>query len=339
MRKSVVISILLSLGCFQAIVPEGEKTVELGYPKSWPKPQYDFEANPLTEAKIELGRKLFYDPILSKDNMVSCANCHLSYTAFTHVDHALSHGIGDSVGIRNSMTLVNMAWSKHFMWDGAINNIEVQALAPISHEDEMGEEIGSVLNKLQDTPNYPRLFGIAFGDTTINSKNMLKAMAQFQLTFVSANSKYDQVKAGTAAFTAQEEAGFQLFKAKCAGCHTEPLFTSGDFANNGLLMDSNLMDVGRYGVTKRRDDSLKFKIPSLRNVEFSQPYMHDGRFKSLHQVLKHYSNGIHTSRTLDAKLAGGLNLSEDDRLALVAFMLTLTDKEFLFNPKLSYPRN
>ena len=318
---------------------QSNEDVKIVYPSTWPKPVYDFDENPLSNSKIQLGRKLFYDPILSKDNMVSCASCHLSYTAFTHVDHAISHGIGDSIGIRNSMTLVNLAWSKHFMWDGAINHIEVQALAPISHEDEMGEEVGAVLLKLQSDPNYPVLFVQAFGDSVISSQNMLKAMAEFQLTFVSANSKYDRVLAGKDHFSEQEEKGYQIFQSKCSSCHTEPLFTNGYFENNGLPVDPNLNDMGRFGITKRSSDSLKFKVPSLRNIEFSQPYMHDGRFLSLHEVLKHYSEGIHESNTLSSQLKGGLNITEDERLNLIHFLLTLTDKEFLFNPDLAYPRN
>ena len=292
----IAIAITAGFGLMSIMTLDGP--FEIVYPKTWPKPVYDFDKHPLSKSKINLGRKLFYDPMLSKDNMVSCASCHLSYTAFTHVDHALSHGIGDSVGTRNSMTLVNMAWSRHFMWDGAINHIEVQALAPISHEDEMGEEIGNVLFKLQSSKEYPSLFAAAFGDSIISSKSMLQAMAEFQLTFISANSKYDRVIAGAETFTSDEEDGYLIFQSKCANCHEEPLFTSGDFENNGLDIDSELNDMGRYGVTKRTLDSLKFKVPSLRNIEFSQPYMHDGRFRSLHDVLKHYSEGIHESQTL-----------------------------------------
>ena len=307
------------------------------YPTSWPKPHYNFDNNPLNKVQIELGRKLFYDPILSANNTISCASCHLSYTAFTHVDHALSHGINDSIGTRNSPVLINLAWNELFMWDGAVNNIEVQALAPISHPAEMGEEINHLIQKLQKDKNYPLRFYKAYGDSLITSQHILKSMAQFQLTLVSANAKYDKVKRGDEAFNPQEFKGYELFLKHCNSCHSEPLFTNGQLASNGLSIDTNLKDVGRFAITQVNDDSLKFKIPTLRNIEFSQPYMHDGRLNSLSEVLKHYTSEISTSQNLKSDLKDNLPLSDKDRVDLVAFLLTLTDKEFLFNPNYSYP--
>ena len=307
------------------------------YPASWPKPHYNFDNNPLNKVQIELGRKLFYDPILSANNSISCASCHLSYTAFTHVDHALSHGINDSIGTRNSPVLINLAWNELFMWDGAVNNIEVQALAPISHPAEMGEEINHLIKKLQKDKNYPLRFYKAYGDSLITSQHILKSIAQFQLTLVSANAKYDKVKRGDEEFNPHEFKGYELFLKHCNGCHSEPLFTNGQLASNGLSIDTNLKDVGRFAITQANDDSLKFKIPTLRNIEFSQPYMHDGRLNSLSKVLKHYASEISTSQNLKSDLKDNLSLSAKDRVDLVAFLLTLTDKEFLFNPNYSYP--
>jgi cytochrome c peroxidase len=337
-KTSLTIIVVLGLCTSAFFVPTEAEKIDLHYPASWPKPHYDFDSNPLSTKKVALGRNLFYDPILSKDNMISCASCHLSYTAFTHVDHALSHGIGDSIGSRNSMTLVNMAWGKHFMWDGAINNLEVQALAPISHEDEMGDNITSVIEKLQKSKKYPPLFAQAFGDSVITSQNMLKAITQFELTFVSSYAKYDKVMRNEAEFTEQEARGYQFFKAKCATCHSEPLFTNGEFENIGLPVDPELNDFGRYRITNRPNDSLKFKVPSLRNIEFSQPYMHDGRFTSLHQVLNHYTEHVHFSKTVSKDIGRGIALTEDDRVDVISFLLTLTDKDFLFNQDLSYPK-
>jgi len=316
-------------------------TIKLDYPAYWPDPVYDMAGSPLTEEGVELGRKLFYDPILSLDSTTSCANCHLSYTAFTHVDHALSHGIGDSIGTRNSMALMNLAWSKSFMWDGAVNHLDMQALAPISHPAEMGEEIGHVVEKLNQSLHYPAKFALAFGSSEITGARLLKALAQFQLTLVSANSKYDQVmrKEDGISFTAQEEKGYQLFQTHCESCHQEPLFTNGSFENNGLPLDSTLHDGGRIKITGHPEDSLKFKVPTLRNIEFSFPYMHDGRFKKLNQVLEHYSEGIHDSPTLSPQLKNGIPLRQEDAVDLVAFLLTLTDKQFLFNPKFAFPRD
>lgn len=323
-----------------AVVPVREKPITLSYPASWPKPVYDFSASPLYRSKIELGRKLFYDPLLSADSTISCSSCHLNYTAFTHVDHALSHGIRDSIGTRNSPVLINLAWSKVFMWDGAVNHLDVQALAPISHPAEMGENITIVLKKLERSKDYPSLFRRAFGSLGITGERLLKALAQFQLTLVSMNSKYDQVmrKEKGAVFTEQEQRGYDLFKKHCAACHTEPLFTNGEFINNGLKPDPFLADPGRMKISLDTKDSLRFKVPTLRNIEFSYPYMHDGRFQSLNQVMNHYINGIYASPTLDPRLSNGVALTSNDKVDVIAFLLTLTDKTFLFNPDFAYPK-
>ena len=312
--------------------------MELEYPENWPKPLYDFEKSPLSKEGVALGRKLFYDPILSADSSISCSNCHLVYTAFTHVDHQLSHGIGDSIGTRNSPALMNLAWSKHFMWDGAVNHLDVQALAPITHPAEMGETLPNVIVKLQRSSDYPQLFRTVFGDSVITGQHLLKALAQFQLTLVSSHSKYDKFKAGEVEFTEQEMRGYELFKGNCASCHKEPLFTNGEFANSGLPMDTTLNDLGRMKITNLASDSLLFKVPTLRNIEFSYPYMHDGRFKTIREVLNHYDSGIVHSNTLAIELEDGMPLSSTEKVDLTAFLLTLTDKEFLFNPDFAFPR-
>jgi cytochrome c peroxidase len=310
----------------------------INYPSNWPKPQYDFEKNPLTDSKIQLGRKLFYDPQLSANNTISCANCHLSYTAFTHVDHPVSHGIYDSIGFRNSPVLINLAWNKYFMWDGAVNHIEVQALAPITDKREMAETMSNVINKLNQSNEYKSLFFEAFSDSSINSQAILKAMAQFQLTLISSNSKYDKVKLGTVEFSAKEENGYRLFKKHCNSCHTEPLFTNGEFENNGIPVDSNFNDLGRYRITLQSKDSLKFKVPTLRNIEYSIPYMHDGRFKSLNAVVNHYTTQIESSPNKSSKISRNISLSANERIDIVAFLLTLSDNDFIFNPDFAYPR-
>ncbi len=308
-------------------------------PLNWPKPHYDFNKNPLTEEKIELGRALFYDPILSKNNTISCASCHSQYTAFTHVDHALSHGIEDRIGTRNSPALMNLAWQKTFMWDGAINHLDMQALGPISNHLEMDEKIENVVMKLQKSEIYPSLFSDAFGDSIITGEHTLKAISQFMLTLVSKDSKYDSVMRKQAVFTSQETNGYKLFQKNCGNCHKEPLFTNGEFENNGLSVDTLLNDIGRMGVSKKPGDSLKFKVPTLRNIEFSMPYMHDGRFKKLKQVLDHYTDGMQNSKTLSPHLQKGIKLNPNEKVDLIAFMLTLTDKKFLFNSNYSYPKH
>ncbi|MBN8695290.1 MAG: c-type cytochrome [Bacteroidetes bacterium] len=307
-------------------------------PKGWPKPRYDFSKKPLSKETVELGRALFYDQILSRNNSVSCASCHSQYTAFTHVDHALSHGIDDRIGKRNSPALMNLAWQSLFMWDGAVNHIEAQALAPISNPLEMDENISSVVKKLSSTRLYQNLFYKAFGDSVITGERTLKAISQFMLTLVSSNSKYDSVMRKEASFSDQENRGYSLFKKHCSSCHTEPLFTNDRFENNGLPLDTTLMDKGRYAITQNAKDSLLFKVPTLRNIEFSYPYMHDGRLKKLSEVLKHYSNGITQGPTLSKELLNPIKITSEERVDIIAFLLTLTDKTFLFDKRFSYPK-
>ncbi len=335
MKKAVV---LFSIACFVSFAFVIRTQTLFYIPKNWPAPQYNFSKNPLSEAKIELGRKLFYDPILSRNGSISCASCHSQYTAFTHVDHALSHGIDDRVGTRNSPALMNLAWHKTFMWDGAINQLDMQALAPISHPDEMGESIANVVVKLQHSTVYPKLFFGAFNDSIITGEYTLKAISQFLLTLVSANSKYDSVMRKLSYFTVQQNSGYRLFQKNCSSCHIEPLFTNLQFENNGLPVDTTLNDFGRMKVTLNKNDSLKFKVPSLRNIEFSYPYMHDGRFKRLSDVLNYYTSGVQYSNTLSPQLKNKIKLTSNEKVDIIAFLLTLTDKEFLFNTNFSFPR-
>ncbi|KAB1157701.1 cytochrome-c peroxidase [Flavobacterium luteum] len=306
-------------------------------PKSWPKPHYNFKDNPLTEEGFLLGRNLFYDPILSRDNTISCASCHLQTTGFTHVDHALSHGIDGKIGTRNSMTLMNLAWSKSFMWDGGVNHLDVQPIAPITSEVEMDETLENVVEKLQKSEKYQILFKKAFGTTKITGQRLLKALSQFELLLVSSNSKYDKVIRNEEKFTEQEQKGYHLFKNNCSSCHNEPLFTSEKFENNGLTIDTTLNDIGRMKITKKPEDYLRFKVPTLRNVQFTFPYMHDGRFKTLTEVIKHY-NSLGNSKNVSKQLSKPMNLSDNDRVDLVAFLKTLTDTEFLFNKRFPFPK-
>ena len=259
-------------------------------PTGWPKPNYDFSKNPLSEEGFQLGRQLFYDPILSKDSTISCASCHLQATGFTHVDHSLSHGIDGKIGTRNSMTMMNLAWSKTFMWDGGVNHLDVQAINPITSPLEMDETLANVVQKLQKSDKYKSLFFAAFGDENITGQRVLKALSQFELLLISANSKYDKVMRKEAVFTNQEQNGYQLFKNNCASCHSEPLFTNGKYENNGIPLDTTLNDIGRQRITEKFEDYLKFKVPTLRNIQFTNPYMHDGRFLKLTEVIKHYNS-------------------------------------------------
>jgi cytochrome c peroxidase len=306
-------------------------------PKGWSKPHYDFSKNPLTEEGFQLGRKLFYDPILSKDSTISCSSCHLQQTGFAHVDHDLSHGIDGKIGTRNSLTLQNLAWSKNFMYDGGVNNLEVQPLNPITSAIEMNETMENVVLKLQSSEKYMLLFEKAFGTKKVTGQLTLKALAQFIVSLTSSNSKYDKVIRKEEKFTEMEQKGYTLFKQNCASCHQEPLFTSDKFEYNGLAIDPTLNDIGRMKITKNLKDSMRFKVPTLRNIQFTFPYMHDGRFKTVTEVVKHY-NSLQNNKELPKELSKPMNLSDNDRTDLVAFLKTLSDKEFLFNPRFAYPK-
>lgn len=330
--------IILVLTVFFFSVAFIQPLFELKLPNHFPETVYDFQRNLPSKEKITLGRFLFYDPILSSDGSISCASCHSPYNAFAHTDHDLSHGIHDSIGKRNAPALFNLAWQQSFMWDGAINHLDMQALAPINHPAEMDEDIKNVVHKLQNDSFYPPLFSEAFGDSLITGERILKALSQFQLTLISANSKYDRVKKGADHFTEQEEKGYALFQLHCNSCHTEPLFTNGKFANNGLPIDSSLQDFGRWEITKQKSDRLSFKIPSLRNLSYTYPYMHDGRFRKLHQVINHYANDVHSSPSLADELEGNIQLHAHEKIDLTAFLLTLDDKKFVFHSAHQFPR-
>lgn len=303
-------------------------------PSHFPKPNYSFNSS---AENILLGRALFYDPLLSLDGTISCTSCHSPYNAFAHTDHAVSHGIDDSIGTRNAPALFNLAWQRELMWDGAINHIDVQALAPIVHPGEMGESLPNVLSKLQKSGIYPNLFRAAYGDTSINSQRMLKALSAFQLSLVSANAKYDRVVQKIDSFTSQEKVGYLLFKSSCNSCHTEPLFTNHTFKNNGLKMDPEIKDVGRYAVTLQAADSFLFKVPSLRNLSYTYPYMHDGRFQKINEVLNHYTDGIHNTIHLSKELQQSIKFSSTEKVDLTAFLLTLNDQEFILSKTNKYP--
>ncbi|MFT5878676.1 MAG: cytochrome c peroxidase [Dokdonia sp.] len=334
MSGKIIIWLLIA---FASVAFIGKPMMLLVYPNYFPVPVYSFINNGLTQEKIDLGRMLFYDPILSKEQTISCADCHSPYNAFAHTDHALSHGIGDSIGIRNAPALFNLAWQKKFMWDGAIHNLDMLALAPLTHPGEMGENLLNVVEKLQKTSRYRKAFYIAWGDSVVTGHKLLKAIAQFQLTLVSATSKYDNVKVAKQVFSTQEKAGYVLFQNNCNTCHTEPLFSSYGFANNGLPKDTTLNDLGKYGFTKNETDRLKFKIPSLRNLSYTYPYMHDGRFDMLHEVLNHYTH-LKPGDSPEPELQTALSLTSKDKADLIAFLFTLNDKAFVFDSKNKYPR-
>lgn len=306
-------------------------------PSAFSQPVYTFQNNPLTEEGFILGRKLFYDGQLSKDGNFPCASCHQQYAAFATFDHPLSHGFNNQFSVRNAPAIFNEAWQKEFNLDGGINNIEVQPLAPLTAHNEMSESVENVVNKIEADTSYASVFKAAFGDKTVNSQRILKALAQFTVSLVSADSKYDKVKRGKASFLFYEQHGYELFQTHCSTCHPEPLFTDFSYRNTGLASDSSLKDYGRMKITNDPNDSLKFKVPSLRNVAVSSPYMHDGRFWYLSQCIRHYRDGIQKSATLDSSLLDGIQLTEREIADLNSFLRTLTDSSFLKNPRYADP--
>lgn len=303
-------------------------------PAGFPAPVHNFADNPLSEEGFELGRKLFYDGRLSIDNEHSCSSCHQQNGGFGTFEHDLSHGVFNSHTLRNAPVLFNLAWNSIFHWDGEFITLEDEAAQPINGHIEMGESFQGVINKIKDDKEYQELFRKVFRSPFIRPEFILKALAQFTGSIISADSKYDRYKKGTATFTVAEERGYQLYKANCATCHPEPLFTDYSLRNIGLPVNTFLNDYGRTRITGKASDSLKFKVPTLRNVYISSNFMHDGRFGTLLQCINHYRTGVRQSATLDPSLINGISLTDAQANDVFLFLRTLTDTSFLNN--LSY---
>jgi cytochrome c peroxidase len=314
------------------VEPEPNNDVIFKVPSHFPLPHYNLENNAINNASFQLGKMLFYDPILSSDSSISCATCHAQVHGFADHSMRFSQGVNGLIGDRNSPALSNLAWYPSFMWDGGINHIEVMSFAPITNHVEMNEDMANVVKKLSAQTSYTNQFKDAFGSAVITDQKVLKALAQFMTMMVSSNSKYDQVITGKTTFTPSEENGYALFKTNCANCHKEPLLTDFSFRNNGL--DSIFKDAGRMKITQKPEDNGKFKVPSLRNIVLTYPYMHDGRFNSLESVLNHYSQGIVKSSTLDPSLQQSATLTQTQQADIIQFLHTLTDNDYLANPLL-----
>jgi cytochrome c peroxidase len=328
----ILVSIVIS--CKKDLI---ENTFVFNYSSSFPAPVYNVNEHDFSYNKFNLGRTLFYDKILSVDSTISCSSCHEQPHAFAGHSGAFSEGVNGQIGNRNSPSIANAAWIPKFMWDGGINHMEVMPIGPITNPIEMHETIENVLIKLKRSTKYQTLFKKAFGNETITDQKMLQGLSAFMAMIVSDQSKYDKVMRGETSFSSTEQTGFDLFNQKCSSCHSGPLFTDYSFKNNGL--DQLFSDIGRGLITQNVLDNGKFKTPSLRNVELTYPYMHDGRFYNLTQVLDHYSNGIQQSSTLDPSLQNGIPLTSSEKTALIAFLKTLTDYELLTNRWLGEPRN
>jgi cytochrome c peroxidase len=346
MKKSFVIKYSVLLAIFfiafhscevdPAIKQElSADNIQLSIPDNWPYPHYDFTGNELTKEKFILGRKLFYDKKVSRDNTVSCGTCHQQFASFSNFDHAVSHGTEGRLGIRNAPALFNLNWQTNFMWDGGVNHLELQPIIPITKPFEMDHPLPDLVAKLQNDAVYPKQFKDAFGTETITTQLIFKALAQFLGMLVSSNSKYDQYVAGQASFNSHELNGLKLFKKKCGGCHPAPLFTNYAYMNFGL--DSVFNDPGRAMVTGLDEDAGTFKVPTVRNIALTRPYMHDGRFKTLEEVINHYSEGIVHSPTLSPELYDVIPLTNEEKQDIIAFLNTLTDNTFIKDERFSDP--
>jgi len=309
--------------------------------------------NTLTIAGVQLGRMLFYEPLLSKDGSQACADCHKQQDAFSDI-RRFSIGVEELPGKRQAMPVMNLAWHQNgLFWDGRSPKVRDQALRPIQDPLEMNETLFNAVAKLSAEKKYTDQFIRAFGDATVTPERMGLAMEQFMLTMVSNNSKYDQYLRGTTTLSAAEERGRVLFfsefdpvgsgrGAECFHCHAGHNFTNDEFMNNGLDTDASMTDEGRQKVTNNPGDRGKFKTPSLRNIALTPPYMHDGRFATLEEVLDHYNTGVKNSSTIEFILQynlqpGGLQLTELEKADLIAFLGTLTDTDFLINAAFQSP--
>lgn len=315
---------------YNLVVPDGFPDMEIP------------EDNPLTEEGIKLGRRLFYDPILSADNTQACAGCHNQEFSFTDHGRQFSTGIDGQQGTRNAMSVINAGWMTHLFWDGRDPSLEDQALEPVPNPVEMHQVWPDAVDKLKNDPQYPDLFFDAFGTRDIDSSYVVKAIAQFERTMISNNSKWDRYLRGEYELNQAETKGFEIFfteKGDCFHCHATILFTDNLFHNNG--MDSEFSDKGLFDVTGDENDMGKFKTPTLRNIVYTAPYMHDGRFETLEDVINFYSEGLQYSPTIDPLMKkinqGGLHLTGEEKQNLIAFIKTLTDTTFINNPAFSNP--
>ena len=299
--------------------------------------------NPLTREGVALGRRLFHDTRLSINHTQSCASCHDQTRAFADA-RRFSLGAEGQTGSRNAMPLFNLAWGQAFFWDGRAPTLRQQVLMPIQDHQEMNETLDNVVKKLRKDEESVQAFAKAFGSPEITPERIALALEQFLLTLISQESRFDQAARKVAELTESEKRGLQLFVtefdpkrglrgADCFHCHGGTLFVSQPFANNGLELAAE--DVGLMKVTQNEADRGKFKVPSLRNIALTAPYMHDGRFGTLEEVVEHYSGGVRRSATLDPNLAkhpeAGIQLTAEEKADLVAFMKSLTDESFVQN--------
>lgn len=303
----------------------------LTIPADFPALNPAFEKNKPTQYGVELGKKLFFDPRLSRDNTIACATCHIQASAYA--DHQKQGvGIEGKVGLRNVPPIQNLAFMRHYNWDGSKLQLENQVIVPIITPEEMHSSLVEVMDKIQEDPAYVDLFQKTFGNPSITPERIYQSIAQYEYTLISADSKYDRVKRKEAVFTPLENKGNALFTQHCASCHSGALFTDQSFRNIGFPVNTDSNEAGRARVTGDLKDYMSFRVPSLRNIEYTAPYGSFGQFETLQDVLDYMDQGVLVSANLDPIFKDNSNripLTKEEKEALLAFMHTLSDTNFI----------
>lgn len=345
MTKKIIVSVFLlaaSLCSFFVVScskdpiapPDDSADYRFQAPPNFPPTVYDFTNNPVTKQGFLVGKKVFFDKQFSSDGKVSCASCHTPDHAFSEMQ-AISKGVQGRLGIRNAPPLVNLAWQSQFFWHGSVQNLNNVPLNAFTAHFEMDETIADILYKINRDIDYRAQFKAAFGIETVDTSHLLRALGQFMVSLTSANSRYDRYKRGESGvrLTSEEQAGLQLFMQHCEKCHKGELFTDFSFRNNGMILLKD--DKGRSEITHNPDDDYKFKVPTLRNISHTAPYMHDGSIAMLEDVVDRYQSGVRFSPTLDPAMSKGnllgFPLDSADKAHIVAFLKTLDDDAFMNN--------
>lgn len=317
-----------------AIVPYDNPEILLNIPSNFPGINSYVSLNKPTKYGVELGKKLFEEKRFSTDNTISCSSCHIQANAFA--DHnAQAIGVEGRIGLRNTPSIQNLAFMNFYNWDGSKLQLENQVLVPIITHEEMDSSILEVIGKIEEDSAYKDLFQKAFGDEMITPDRIYKSIAQFEYTLISANSKYDKIKRNEGeTFTESEAKGYQTFQQKCVSCHSTELFTDQSFRNIGFPLNTNSNEAGRARVTGITSDFMSFRVPSLRNVEYTAPYGSFGQFSTLKSVLDYFDNGVLDADNLDPFFKNNgkrIPLTEEEKVNLIAFMKTLSDNKFIYD--------
>ncbi|WP_410879325.1 cytochrome-c peroxidase [Myroides sp. DW712] len=334
--KKIGVLVLL-LGMFACSSDESYKSLpdnplmDLAIPTDFPALNDAVVKNRPTKYGVELGEKLFFDPRLSRDNTISCSSCHIQASAYAdHQTQAV--GIEGRVGLRNVPPIQNLAFMQYYNWDGSKRQLENQVIVPIITPEEMHASVVDIIAKIEGDHTYQILFTKTFGDAQITPERIYQSIAQYEYTLISANSKYDQVKRKEASFTPLEKNGYALFQVHCASCHSGALFTDQTFRNIGFPLNPDSNEAGRARVTGNLNDYMSFRVPTLRNIEFTAPYGSFGQFETLEEVLDYMDQGVLDAPNLDPIFKENENripLTSSEKEALVAFMKTLSDAGFI----------